>query len=205
MSLPIVMTFLFLFALYFTVSLKRIINLNYLIMKKTVVLLSALACALVFNSCGDKNSNQNTQAPAGMISLDLSKYGKQFSLFVPDTTSAKLEVIEQSWGALEVKVGKSFHVSITEDPGDIELRKSDIKSNDVNIFKSYIVEEPLSILWESEITKPEYHFYSIQKAGANTYVFEDVVPMDGQPFGKEATEKMLESAKTIVTKAKPDA
>lgn len=174
-------------------------------MKKTIVLLSAIALSVIFNACGDKNKKQDVQAPAGMVALDLSKYGKQFSLFVPDTTAAKLTVLEQSWGALEVKVGKNFHVSITEDQGDIELRKSDIKSNDVNIFKSYIVEEPLSIMWESEITKPEYHFYSIQKIGTNTYVFEDVVPMDGEPFGKESIQKMFESAKTIVEKVKPDA
>ena len=152
-----------------------------------------------------KESKQNIEAPAGMVALDLSKFGKQFSVFVPDTTSAKLEIVEQSWGALEIKVGKGFRLSISEDPGDIELKKSDIKSNDVNIFKSFVVEEPLTIMWESEITKPEYHFYSIQKIGKNTYVFEDVVSANGEPFGKEAIEKMLDSAKKIIEKPAPDA
>lgn len=174
-------------------------------MKKTFVLLSALTLGIAFSSCGTKETTQDVQTPGGMVSLDLSKYGKQFSIFVPDTTAAKLEVIEQSWGALEVRVGKTFHISITEDPGDIELRKSDIKSNDINIFKSYLVEEPLSILWESQITKPEYHFYTIQKNGTNSYVFEDVVPADGEPIGKEAIQKMFDSAKTIIEKKKPDA
>jgi hypothetical protein len=140
-----------------------------------------------------------------MVALDLSKFGKQFSVFVPDTIATKLEVVEQSWGALEIKVGKAFHISITEDPGDIELKKSDIKSNDVNVFKSFVSEEPLTIVWESEITKPEFHFYSIQKIGANTYVFEDVVAADGEPLSKEAIQKMVDSAKSIVEKEKPDA
>ena len=174
-------------------------------MKKTFILLSALTLGIAFSSCGTKETTQDVQAPGGMVTLDLSKYGKQFSIFVPDTTAAKLEVIEQSWGALEVRVGKTFHISITEDPGDIELRKSDIKSNDINIFKSYLVEEPLSIFWESQITKPEYHFYTIQKNGTNSYVFEDVVPSDGEPIGKEAVQKMFDSAKTIIEKKKPDA
>ena len=174
-------------------------------MKKTFILLSALTLGIAFSSCGTKETTQDVQAPGGMVTLDLSKYGKQFSIFVPDTTAAKLEVIEQSWGALEVRVGKTFHISITEDPGDIELRKSDIKSNDINIFKSYLVEEPLSIFWESQITKPEYHFYTIQKNGTNSYVFEDVVPADGEPIGKEAVQKMFDSAKTIIEKKKPDA
>ena len=174
-------------------------------MKKTFILLSALTLGIAFASCGTKETKQDAQAPGGMVTLDLSKYGKQFSIFVSDTTVAKLEIIEQSWGALEVKVGKNFHISITEDPGDIELRKSDIKSNDINIFKSYLVEEPLSIMWESQITKPEYHFYIIQKIGTNSYVFEDVVPADGAPIGKEAIQKMFDSAKTIIEKKKPDA
>lgn len=174
-------------------------------MKKLITLLSAFTFSLVITSCGGKETKQNVEAPAGMVALDLSKYGKQFSVFVPDTIASKLEVIEQTWGALEIKVGKNFHLSITEDPGDIELRKSDIKSNDVNIFKSFIVDEPLTIMWESEITKPEYHFYSIQKIGNNTYVFEDVVPADGTPLSKEAVQKMLDSAKKIIEKQKVDA
>ena len=174
-------------------------------MKKTITILSALTLSLAIVSCGDKESKQNIEAPAGMVALDLSKFGKPFSVFVPDTTAAKLEVVEQSWGALEIKVGKGFQLSITEDPGDIELRKSDIKSNDVNIFKSFVVEEPLTIMWESEITKPEYHFYSIQKIANNTYVFEDVVSADGTPLSKEAIQKMVDSAKKIIEKEKPDA
>jgi len=176
-----------------------------LTMKTLLTLLSVLSLSVSFTSCGDKNAKEDIQAPAGMVALDLSRFGKQFSIFVPDTTAAKLEITEQSWGALEVKVGKNFRISITEDPGDIELRKSDIKSNDVNVFKSYVVEEPLTVMWESEITKPEYHFYSIQKAAGNTYVFEDIVSADGEPLSKEAVQKMLDSAKQIIEKKKPEA
>ena len=174
-------------------------------MKKTFLLLSALSISTLFMSCGDKKADQTIQAPDGMVALDLSKFGKQFSLFVPDTVASKLVVVEQSWGALEVSVGKNFHVSITEDPGDMELRKNDIKANDVNIFKSFIIDEPTYILWESEIVKPEYHFYTIKKVGANNYVFEDVMSADGEPFSKEDAQKMFDSAKNIIEKVKPEA
>ncbi|MBA4239745.1 MAG: hypothetical protein C0448_03395 [Sphingobacteriaceae bacterium] len=174
-------------------------------MKKLFTILSVIALSIAVSSCGGKETQENVEAPAGMVALDLSKFGKQFSIFVPDTTAAKLEVIEQSWGALEIKVGKGFHLSITEDPGDMELRKSDIKSNDVNIFKSFVIDEPLTIMWESAITKPEFHFYSIQKIGNNTYVFEDVVPADGEPLSKDAIQKMLDSAKKIIEKQKAEA
>jgi hypothetical protein len=173
-------------------------------MKKLHTLISVLTLSIAVISCGGNESQKNMEVPAGMITLDLSKFGKQFSIFVPDTTTAKLEIVEQSWGALEIKIGKGFQLSITEDPGDIELKKSDIKSNDINIFKSFVVNEPLTIMWESEITKPEYHFYSIQKIGKNTYVFEDIVPADGVPLSKDEIQKMFDSAKKIVAKEAPN-
>ena len=160
---------------------------------------------IIFSSCGNKESKTDVQVPVGMVTLDLSKYGKQFSIFVPDTTTAKLEIVEQSWGALEIKVGKNFHLSITEDAGDLELKKSDVKSNDINVFKSFLTEDPTTIMWESEITKPEFHFYTVQKASGITYVFEDVINAEGDPIGKDGIQKMLESAKTIIEKQKVDA
>jgi len=95
-------------------------NNNY---EKLFTILSFVTLSITFSSCGGKDTKQNIEAPVGMVALDLSKFGKQFSIFVPDTTAAKLEVLEQTWGALEVKVGKGFHISITEDPGDIELKR----------------------------------------------------------------------------------
>lgn len=174
-------------------------------MKKLFTLLSVATACLALTSCGPKEETKNIEVPAGMVALDLSSHGKQFSIFVPDTTAEKLEVVEQSWGALEIKVGKHFNISITEDPGDITLMKSDIKSNDVNVFKSYIIDEPQTIMWESAITAPEFHFYTIQKASGNTYVIQDVISADGEPSSKEQIQKMLDSSKKLMEKAKPNA
>jgi hypothetical protein len=174
-------------------------------MKKKFTLLAFATICVALTSCGPKEEEEKIEVPAGMVALDLSSHGKQFSIFVPDTTTEKLEVVEQSWGALEIKVGKHFNISITEDPGDITLMKSDIKSNDVNVFKSYITDESETIMWESAITVPEFHFYTIQKASGNTYVIQDVISADGSPSNKEQIQKMLDSAKKLVEKPKPNA
>ncbi|MGZ3882687.1 MAG: hypothetical protein ACXVP0_06075 [Bacteroidia bacterium] len=171
-------------------------------MKTVVSIITALVLFTAIQGCGGKKEEPQIVAPAGMITLDLSKYGKPFTIFVPDSALGKLQITEQSWGALEIRSGKNFQISITEDPGDIELKKTDIKSDDVNKFKSFIVEEPGTIMWESEITKPEFHFYSIQKIGTSTYVFEDVKATDREPFGKDAIQKMLDSAKGLKEKKK---
>ncbi len=167
-------------------------------MKTVYSLIMAFAFIVALQSCGGKKEDQPAvEAPAGMVTLDLSKYGKPFTVFVPDSTFGKMEIMEQTWGALEIRVGKNFQISITEDPGDIELRKSDVKADEVNKFKSFVVEEPTTIMWESEITKPEFHFYSIQKLGNSTYVFEDIKSSEAEPFSKESVQKMLDSAKGL--------
>jgi hypothetical protein len=86
----------------------------------------------------------------------------------------------------------------------MEFKKSDIKANDVNIFKSFVIDEPLTVIWESAITKPEYHFYSIQKIGADTFVFEDIVSADGSSKSKIAIERMVNSVKKIIAKKNLD-
>lgn len=177
-------------------------------MKKLLSIISAIAIIVSVQSCGNKKEEPAAVvAPAGMITLDLSKYGKPFTIFVPDTTSAKMEIMEQTWGALEIKIGKDFQLSITEDPGDMELRKTDIQGDEVNKFKSFIVDEPTTIMWESEITKPEFHFYSIQKLGNSTYVYEDIKSTEGEPLSKEAVQKMVDAAKSMkeVVKTTPEA
>ena len=167
-------------------------------MKALYSLITALALVVTLQSCGGKKEEQvAVEAPAGMITLDLSKYGKPFTIFVPDSTTGKMEIVEQTWGALEIRIGKNFQLSITEDPGDIELRKTDVKADEVNKFKSFVVEEPTTIMWESEITKQEFHFYSIQKLGNSTYVFEDIKSSEAEPFSKESVQKMLDSAKAL--------
>jgi hypothetical protein len=175
-------------------------------MKAIYTLITVMALVVALPGCGDKKDEQTkVEAPAGMMTLDLSKYGKPFTIFVPDSTLGKLEITEQSWGALEIRVGKNFALSITEDPGDIELRKSDIKADDVNKFKAFVVEEPNTIMWESEITKPEFHFYTIQKLGNSTYVFEDIKSSEAEPFSKESIQKMLDSAKNMKEVKKAEA
>jgi hypothetical protein len=75
----------------------------------------------------------------------------------------------------------------------------------VNKFKAFVVEEPNTIMWESEITKPEFHFYTIQKLGNSTYVFEDIKSSEAEPFSKENIQKMLDSAKNMKEVKKAEA
>ncbi|MDP3556613.1 MAG: hypothetical protein Q8T03_04505 [Bacteroidota bacterium] len=167
-------------------------------MKKLVNLLSVAIITSTLISCGGKKDEQEAiVAPQGMNVLDLSKYGKPFAIFVPDTTTAKLLVIEQSSGALDIKVGANFAITINEQAADIELKKKDIKEDEVLKFKNYIIDEPTAIFWESEIIKPEFHFIVNQKIGTTDYCIEDLRSTETEPFDKETTQKMFDSGKNI--------
>src|SRR3954466_6594762 len=93
------------------------------------------ACALTF--CSGKKGDQIV-APEGMCTIELSAYGKPFAIFVPDTAHARLQILEQPSGALEVRSGNSFAIAISEQASDIELKKRDVRDDEVNKFKAFI-------------------------------------------------------------------
>lgn len=165
--------------------------------KKILNLFSVAVLTTVLMACGGEKKDEAIVAPQGMNVLDLNKYGKPFAVFVPDTTAAKLVITEQTSGALDIKVGTNFAITINEQAGDIELKKTDIKGDEVNKFKSFITEEPTAIFWESEITKPEFHFLINHKIQNKDYSIEDLKSTEMEPLSKEATQKMFDSAKGI--------
>lgn len=171
-------------------------------MKKVLLLLAAPAI-LFLASCGGKTEEATTSMP-GMMEVELKINGNSLSIMVPDSTKGKLEMVEQSWGATEIKVGSDFQISIEEGDGDVALMKSDIAGNDVNKFKRYVKDEPTLLFWESEITTPEFHFYTIIKPGTVSYIIKDI---PGEMFGEKATQIMVDAAKTLKAKeaAKPNA
>ena len=156
-----------------------------------------LASMLFLAACGGTKQETEIIAPEGMHTLNLSKYGKPFAIFVPDTVTNKLHVTEQTNGALEIRVGSIFALSINEQAADIDLRKLDIKEDELNKFKRYLVEEPSALFWESEIVHPEFHFLINQKIGSNDYSFEDIHDTELNAFSKEAVQKMFDSSKNI--------
>lgn len=171
-------------------------------MKKLILLLAAPAI-LTIASCGDSKKDDAAVSIPGMTEVNLKINGNQLSIMVPDSTKGKMELLEQSWGATEIKVGKDFQISISEGEGDIALTKSDIAGNDVNKFKRFVKDEPTLLFWESEITGPEFHFYTIVKPGTVSYLIEDI---KGEVFDEKATQTMIDAAKTLKAKeaAKPN-
>jgi hypothetical protein len=172
-------------------------------MKKIFLTLIAPAL-LLLASCGGSKTEEATTSMPGMMEVQLKINGNALSIMVPDSTKGKLEMVEQSWGATEIKVGNDFQISIEEGDGDVALTKSDIAGNDVNKFKRFVKDEPTLVFWESEITAPECHFYTVVKPGTVSYVIQDI---KGEMFSEKAAQTMVDASKTLKAKdaAKPNA
>jgi hypothetical protein len=174
-------------------------------MKRKLLLSIFLLSVMFFQFC--KNGKQPPEpivAPSGMHILDLSKFGKPFVIFVPDTNNNKLEIMEQQSGELEIKCGKSFHVAILEQSEDLNAKKEELKGDEVNKLKTFHLDSVNVILWESEITAPQFHFIYNFKIKDSDYSIRDVISTDGEPFTKDQIEKMLESARNIREAVKPE-
>ncbi|MBC7863044.1 MAG: hypothetical protein IAF38_08715 [Bacteroidia bacterium] len=171
-------------------------------MKNILVPVAAIFLAIIcFTSCGNKT--EEVTAPAGMQVLDLTKYGKPFTLFVPDSSKGVLTVTEKNY-MLEIASGKSFGLVIEEGDGNMEQKRADIKDGDggVSKFKNYITDEPNMIVWESEITKPEFHLYAIVTVGTAKYIVQDLNSTENEPYTSNDIKAIMEAVKSIKEKVK---
>jgi hypothetical protein len=168
-------------------------------MKKKFIHLFYFAGMIALSACSNHN-NKTTSIPEGMHELDLTRFGKPFAIFVPDTTKSKLEITENTNGSLDIRVGKNFAISINEQEADLELKKQDVKEDEVNKLRQFITDEPGTLVWESEIMQPEFHFIINKHAGNSVYSFEDAKSEAGN-YGKDAILKMVESCKNIQQKS----
>jgi len=172
---------------------------NKMKMKK-ILLLLATPALLFFSSCGGSKTEESAPIP-GMMVVDLKINGNALSIMVPDSSKGKMEMVEQSWGATEIKVGPDFQISIEEGDGDVALVKSDVTGNEVFKLQRYITDEPTLLFWEeknADLPSARFHFYTIIKAGASNYVIKDIE--SGEAYNEKAVQTMIDAAKTLKAK-----
>lgn len=157
-------------------------------------LIIAIFTILLFVGCNNTKTESADLVISGMMALPITINDNDLSIMVPDSTNGKIEIVEQAWGATEIKIGNDFQIAISEGLGDVTLKKSDVKADEVNKLKRFIKDEPSILFWESAITEPEYHFYMVEKTGELSYIIEDIRELN---FNKEEIQTMIDAAKSI--------
>ena len=168
-------------------------------MKKVLLLLAAPAI-LFLAACGGSKTDDKTTIP-GMMETSIKVNSNDLSIMIPDSTKGVAEIMEQPWGATEIKVGADFHISIEENEGDIALMKTDITGNEVFKLQRYIKDEPALLFWESKnenMPDARFHYFAIVKAGNLTYVVKDVERLEA--YNEKAVETMVQASQTLKAK-----
>lgn len=158
---------------------------------------------ILFSGCnGNKENPEDSAIGQGMMELDLSQYGMNLSIFVPDSTIGTLEVTAQSYGDIEIRVGTYFQIKIAPG-GDLALKKSDLEGD--LLFKTTIIkEDPNMIIYKSDLpdgSKSFHHFYMIVNAGGANYEVSDIGD-SGEAFSEAIVNKMVEAAHSLKPKEK---
>ena len=165
-------------------------------MKKIFYLLAVPLIAFISSCSNTKPEEENSLE--GMKEVKIVLLDDSLSVWVPENVSGNMEIIQQAWGATEIKIGENFQISIEQSEGDFALQKSDIESNDVYKLQRYITDEPKLLFWESKIPDMEnstFHFYTIVNVGETAYLIKDVD--SGIAYTEEGVKAMIQSAKTL--------
>lgn len=164
-------------------------------MIKKITSLLICSSVILILACSTKKEEKEIVfvPPAGMEFLDISSTGMNLTLLIPDSAAGKLDTIMLPVGAYQIKRGKDFQITITEDGGTTATKKADNNNADLLKVKQYLIDEPNTLMWESGIADiSEFHFFHSAKLGNRTFVFEN---LKEESFSKEAIQKMLDACK----------
>lgn len=140
---------------------------------------SVLLCAaLIFlAAAGCSPSQQSVQSPPeGTVFVDLRPFGKPILIPVPDTSTSRLSITENPDGSLTIVSGKGFGINVYDGYSNMDIKRSDIESDEVNRLGRFLKNDSTALFWESAITDPEYHFVINRFVHAGEYSFADAQP-----------------------------
>jgi hypothetical protein len=175
-------------------------------MKKLIYFIPVMA--LAFISCGggeagtsEEGNAEATETEMTGKTIDLSEYGMDFTIVVPDKANLQTEVIATDWGGVEIIQGENFMLSIAYGEGDLDLLKFDLGED--LVYKSEILEDsPDHLLYKRSIegadVVPEHHFLYVLKIDGDAV---EVQNSKDASFSEEAARAMLKSAMSLKVKS----
>jgi hypothetical protein len=158
-------------------------------------LLIAANCLLF--ACNNNLKEASATSSEPLVEYSLRKHGVPCTISLPKSKMQLLIDSMQVYGDLTIDMGKTFNLIISPANQTIEEIKKDISANDVNKFKKYIIDEANTLLYETEIVNPEYHFRYFVSIGKEQMMIADGLNADGTTYTEAEIKLMLECAQTI--------
>ncbi len=142
----------------------------------------------------------SVEAEATGVSTDLSEFGMDYSIILPDKSNVETVIASNDWGGIDIKQGEGFILSIEYGEGDIDLLKFDME--DDLVYKYEILDEGENYLvYKREIEgsgmDPEYHFMYVIRLEGDAI---EVQNSKDVTFSEESISAMLSAAKSMSVK-----
>lgn len=149
-------------------------------------LIFVISISFLLFSCGTDSNVGESKTTLEKGEHDLSSQGLPLIIKAPSEP-----LVEAEASGYDVKSSDVFQLIVTEG-GDIEQKKADIQSDEVNKLQQFIVDEPNALFYETKITEPEYHFYVVLKDNNSSFELQE---NKTKQFSKEEVKEMFEAAK----------
>lgn len=159
----------------------------------SIIAVTCLASCLLLSST-NKLTSASAVSQTNLRPLEFFIEKTKVTLLAPKGARVK----KNSWGGVEIKLGKSFQIelSTTTEKNILAEVKKEITSNDVNIFKRFLIEDTNSLLYESSpgMNILEFHIYHYKNLGNIAITCENV---KGNSFSESQARLMLNSCQSI--------
>jgi hypothetical protein len=158
-----------------------------------------IALTTLFLACNNnKPATEENNAPSEpLVEHNLKRHGMPYMISLPKGKMQLLIDSMQAYGDLTIDMGKTFNIIISPANEDMASIKKDLAGNDVNKLKNYIIDEPTTILFVSEIVSPEYHFKHFVTIGTDKLMISDNLNADGTAYNEDEIKLMLACAKSL--------
>jgi hypothetical protein len=168
-----------------------------------------LMASLFLFSCGgttetkeESNNTEelSTESYEGMTEVNLSEFGLEATIQIPDESKGKAEITETSFGSIQIVVGQNYGIEIVPFGLSIDEKKEEL-AGDLVYNVEYLTENPTLIEFKRTIkesdVEEEYHFFMSKELNGEVYEIKSISEMS---FKKFALKSMVNSAKSLKMK-----
>lgn len=166
-------------------------------------LFSLFVIAMFFAACGGGEEKASTSDETineqydQMIETDLSEFGLNASIYIPDESKGIAEISETSWGSINIDVGENFGIEVVPFGMSVEDKKIELAGD--LVYHTEYIEQTENLLFFTKVIKdsdlePEVHFFYVTKIDGEPV---EVKNTKDRTFRKEAIDKMIVSAKSL--------
>ncbi len=165
-------------------------------MNKISISLIIVISVLVLN-CNNQEKEISSTGTEPLVEYSLRKHGVPCTISLPKSKMHLLIDSMQVYGDLTIDMGQTFNLIISPVNQSLDEIKKDITSDEVNKFKKYMVDEPNTISYQSEIVSPEYHFKHFVTIGKEQMMITDGLNAESSAYTEAEIKLMLACAQSI--------